>query len=240
MHSARQVSYVARKKIVFIIVEGPSDEQALSVIFNRLYNLNQVHIEIMHGDITTDLSLDSGRIVGAIGNIIRNYAASMHFKQNDFQEVIHIVDMDGAFVPDSAIISDPQADKPFYSSTEIRTARPEKLQLRNAHKQAVLNKICSLDNAWVSIPYKVYYMSCNLDHALYGKLNSTDEEKERDSFIFAKRYKDDLGGFLSFISASEFSRVEGYKESWEFIKKDLHSLERNTNIGVCFKELLRK
>ena len=240
MHSARQVSYVARKKIVFIIVEGPSDEQALSVIFNRLYNLNQVHIEIMHGDITTDLSLDPGSIVGAIGNIIRNYAASMHFKQNDFQEVIHIVDMDGAFVPDSAIISDPQADKPFYSSTEIRTARPEKLQLRNAHKQAVLNKICSLDNVWVSIPYKVYYMSCNLDHALYGKLNSTDEEKERDSFIFAKRYKDDLGGFLSFISASEFSRVEGYKESWEFIKKDLHSLERNTNIGVCFKELLRK
>lgn len=109
--------------------------------------------------------------------------------------------------------------------------------LRNNHKKRKLDRISTLKNVWGSIPYQAYYMSCNLDHVLYGKLNSTDEEKENDAYAFAKRYKNDIDGFLTFISDSEFSRMDGYKESWEFIKKDLHSLERHTNLGLCFAEI---
>lgn len=35
-------------------------------------------------------------------------------------------------------------------------------------------------------------MSCNLDHVLYGKLNSTDDMKKKDSQNFAKKYRDDI------------------------------------------------
>ena len=83
-------------------------------------------------------------------------------------------------------------------------------------------------------------MSRNLDHVLYGKLNSTDEEKENDAYAFAKKYKDDIDGFLSFISDSDFARIDGYKESWEFIRQDLHSLERFTNLGLCFLEIRKE
>lgn len=220
---------MARKKVVFVIVEGPSDDAALGVILNRLYDKSKVHIEILHGDITTDLNIDPGNIISALGNIVKNYAATRHFSQIHFQEVIHLVDMDGAFIPEAAIVDNPDADKPFYFLTEIQTSRPEQLVLRNKHKQSKLNRISTLKKVWGSIPYQAYYMSCNLDHALYGKLNSTAEEKENDAYAFAKRYKDDIDGFLTFISDSEFSRMDGYKESWEFIKKDLHSLERHTN-----------
>lgn len=82
-----------------------------------------------------------------------------------------------------------------------------------------------------------YYMSSNLDHVLYGKLNSSDEDKENDAYAFAKKYKDDIDGFLKFISDSDFSRMEGYKESWAFIKKGCHSLERYTNLGICFADI---
>lgn len=237
MHSERQVNSVARKKVVFVIVEGPSDDAALGVILNRLYDKSKVHIEIMHGDITTDLSIDPSNIVSALGDIVKNYAETMHFSQIHFQEVIHLVDMDGAFIPEAAIVDNPDADKPLYSLTEIQTSRPEQMVLRNKHKKSKLNRISTLKKVWGSIPYQAYYMSCNLDHVLYGKLNSTDEEKENDAYAFAKRYKDDIDGFLTFISDSEFSRMDGYKESWEFIKKDLHSLERHTNLGLCFAEI---
>ena len=50
------------------------------------------------------------------------------------------------------------------------------------------------------------------------------------------KYKDNIPEFLDFISNSDFSVVDGYKESWDFIKQDLHSLERYTNLGLCFKE----
>ena len=78
-------------------------------------------------------------------------------------------------------------------------------------------------------------MSCNLDHALYGKLNSTDEEKENDSYAFAKRYREDIPGFIKFISESDFSVMGGYSQSWQYIREELHSLERHSNFGLCFK-----
>lgn len=60
--------------------------------------------------------------------------------------------------------------------------------------------------------------------------------EENDSYRFAKKYKDNIPGFLDFISNSDFSVIDGYKESWDFIKQDHHSLERFTNLGLCFKE----
>lgn len=228
---------MARKKIVFVIVEGPSDDAALGVILNRIYDKSTVHVEIMHGDITSDLKTTPNNIIKSLGNLIRKYALSMHFTQNDFQEVIHLVDMDGIYIPNSAIVYNSEADRPIYSLTEIQTAKEENIILRNQRKRNNLNVIMTLDKVWKSIPYRVYYMSCNLDHALYGKLNCSDEDKENNAYLFAKRYKDDIKGFLSFISDSEFSRIDGYRESWNFIKEELHSLERFTNLGLCFSEI---
>ena len=59
----------------------------------------------------------------------------MHLSQTYFQEVIHLIDMDGAYIPDTAIKNNPDAEKPIYSLTEIQTAKPEQLALRNQHKR---------------------------------------------------------------------------------------------------------
>lgn len=90
-------------------------------------------------------------------------------------------------------------------------------------------------NVW-GIPYNVYYMSCNLDHVLHDKLNSTDAEKEQDAYDFAKHYEDDLPGFLDFISNSDFSVQGYYVDTWKYIKVNLHSLERHTKQGQGFAD----
>ena len=231
---------MARKKIVLVIVEGPSDDTALGVILNRLFDKNTVHVEIMYGDITTDTSIDPADIVKALGDVVKRYADSMHFKQLHFQQVIHLIDMDGAYIPDECVIENPAVVKPLYSLTEIQIENREKFLLRNKHKQSKIDRICGMRKVWGSIPYRAYYMSSNLDHVLYGKLNSTDDEKENDAYDFAKRYKDDLDGFLEFISDSDFSMMEGYKESWDFIKTGCHSLERYTNLGLCFSDIRKE
>ena len=81
-------------------------------------------------------------------------------------------------------------------------------------------------------------MSCNLDHVLYDKLNSTDEEKEKDAFSFAKEYGQNIPEFVKFISESSFSVGGSYQESWAFIKEGKHSLERHTNLGICIERAL--
>ena len=76
-------------------------------------------------------------------------------------------------------------------------------------------------------------MSCNLDHALYGALNLTDEEKESQAYDFALRYRDNIPKFRNFITNSNFSVMRPYRESWDFIKEDSESLKRHTNLGLC-------
>ena len=39
---------------------------------------------------------------------------------------------------------------------------------------------------------------------------------------------------LEYIKDSDFAVGPDYKESWEYITEDLHSLERHTNLGLCF------
>ena len=223
-----------RKKIVFVIVEGASDEGALGVLLNRIYAAEEVHVEIMHCDITTELSVNSSNVIAKIGGVVKRYAGRM-FKSGDFSQIIHITDTDGAFIPDEAVVEDADAVKPFYSVTEIRTHRKDGIEDRNSRKRECLNRLSSTSLIW-NVPYRIYYMSCNLDHALYGKLNSTDDEKEADSFAFAKKYRDDIPGFMKYISESDFSVAGSYPQSWQYIREGLHSLERHTNFGLCFQE----
>ena len=235
-HLERRVKSVSRKKIVFIIVEGPSDDEALGVLLNRLYHENAVHIEIVHGDITSEKSVTPKNIATKIGNLVRGYAASNHYKASDFQEVIHLVDTDGAYISKKFIAEQKGIHQPFYTETEIQTAKPEQIIERNQRKSENLNRICFMNRVWKTLPYSVYYMSVNLDHVLYNKPNSTDEEKETNAYLFAKKYKDNLADFLSFLSDSDFSVCQDYRQSWEYIQEGIHSLERHTNLGICFKE----
>lgn len=45
------MSILARKKIVFVIVEGPSDEEALGIFFEQLFDKNKVFINIVRSNL---------------------------------------------------------------------------------------------------------------------------------------------------------------------------------------------
>ena len=223
---------MARKKIVFVIVEGPSDDEALGLMLNKIYDSAEVFVHITHGDITTQAKPEN--ILSKIGGIVRGYAKSNHFTAKNFQEIIHIVDTDGAYIPDDAVKEDMSADRPIYSLTEIRTKNVAGIQQRNATKSSCLDKISSVKAVW-NIPYQVYYMSCNLEHVLHNEMNLTDSEKEKLAFEFAKKYSENLSVFVEYISCSPFSVAGDYLQTWQYIRDGLHSLERHTNLGICLK-----
>jgi len=51
---------MARRKIVFVIVEGPSEETALGVILSRLFDKDNVFLKITYGDITSEADVTPG------------------------------------------------------------------------------------------------------------------------------------------------------------------------------------
>lgn len=159
--------------------------------------------------------------------------ANNSFRKTDFQEIIHIMDTDGAFIPDANVIEDSAAENPLYSPTEIRTVRKQDIEKRNKVKSFNMNRLSCCKEMW-GIKYSAYYMSCNLDHVLYNKLNLTEDEKSDNAFKFAKKYRNNIQGFISFMTKSDFAVVDDYNSSWKFIMASLHSLERHSNLGLCF------
>lgn len=226
---------MARKKVVFVIVEGPSDETALGVTLSQVFDAESVHIHIMHGDITTRTGVTSQNIVAKVGDEVRAYAKANHYTAKDFKQIIHIVDTDAVYIPEGNIVEDKQCEELFYQSDGIYTNDVSKVISRNRQKSENLYRLRGCGNIW-NVSYRVYYMSCNLDHVLYDKRNSTDEEKEQDAYAFAKTYKNNVAEFLSFMCESSFSVKGDFKDSWNFIEDGMHSIERHTNLPICLTE----
>ena len=226
---------MARKKVVFIIVEGPSDQDALETLLTKIFDSSAVIVKVMYGDITTDKDVTPGNIKKKMAEVIKSYAGQFGLNSSHFCRVIHLIDTDGVYVSDDCVLEDESIDKPIYSTANITAKKRANIIDRNQRKRNNVNVLHTCPKIW-SIPYSVYYMSCNLDHVLHNKLNSTDEEKEADAHSFAKAYHDDVDGFVRFICESDFSVVGEYLDTWQFIKEEKHSLERYTNFSICLKK----
>ena len=228
---------LARKKIVLVIVEGPSDEVALGMALSQIYDKDFIYVHIMHGDITARRGVSSKNIVAKLGNEVTAYAKSQHYKASDFKQIIHIVDTDGAYIPDDNIMEKENYLDIRYENDGIYTNNKASVMTRNQQKRDNLYRLRSCGIIW-TIPYSLYYMSCNLDHVLYDKKNSTDKDKENDAYVFAKKYKGKVESFKEFICKSPFSVTGDYKGSWDYIEKDLNSVNRYTNLCICIENEL--
>ena len=228
---------MARKKIILVIVEGPSDEVALGMALSQIYDKDFIYIHIMHGDITTRRGVSSKNIVAKLGNEVTAYAKSQHYKASDFKQILHIVDTDGVYIPDDNIMEKENYLDIQYENDGIYTNNKAGVVTRNQQKRDNLYRLRSCGIIW-TIPYSLYYMSCNLDHVLYDKQNSTDKDKENDAYVFAKKYKGKVESFKEFICKSQFSVTGDYKGSWDYIEKDLNSVNRYTNLCICIENEL--
>ena len=85
------------------------------------------------------------------------------------------------------------------------------------------------------ISYEMYFMSCNLDYALYDEINLDKEKKQDYADAFYEKFLDREEKFVDFLNADVVNGVPGtYSASWKYIKEELHSVERHTNLHVYF------
>lgn len=224
-----------RRKVVLVIVEGPSDQTALELSFSAFFDSNDVMIRVVHGDITADIALNPSNIASSLGNLLKSWASKYGLKSSDFLRVIHITDTDGVYIPDENVIEDDYHNgRPIYNEMNIVVSPKSKIKERNSRKRHNLDRLSSIPVIWGKIPYSIYYMSCNLDHVLYGVQNSDDATKRKNAYNFAKKYHNKLDEFVKYISNPDIGVEGDYKMSWEYIRQGVNSLQRHTNLGLCF------
>lgn len=227
-------------KVLLFIVEGPSDEASLAPALEQIVTDSKVKFKVMRADLTSDYDSTVDNIERRIKElgVKRFLTDNPQFSSNDICGIVHIVDLDGAFIDDDLVIQDDVEDVQYYDDKIVCKNREKFLRGKN-NKEANLLHLSSILKIsipfGVIVPYSIFYMSCNLDHVLHNKRNSTKQQKQADSLVFADNY-DDPEKFEAFFNGSDIKISGTYQETWEHIQIELNSLKRGSNFWICIEE----
>lgn len=226
---------VKSKKVILFIVEGPTDEDALSPVLKKLFQSAQVLFHVVHGDISTDFSVDSRNAISTVNDHIKIEMDRYGFKRSDIIRVIHLIDTDGAFIPNANVVAG-DVEKLQYEENRIVAKVVSQTIARNERKQRVLHRLYPAKKIGGSF-YNVYYFSRNMEHVLHNNSGGlTDEQKVDYADQFADTYSADPDSFVKFLSESDFTVNGDYGETWHFIFDGTNSLHRHCNLHLLFAE----
>ena len=148
---------MSRKKIVLFFVEGITEKTCLGLVLSRILTRHNVQFQITHGDITTKNEATPATINKLLGNTIRKFLSPV-FKASDIKKVVHLVDMDGAYISEEAIKESDNIEATIhYNNDFIYAKNVVSILARNEKKQQILNKLCTMRKTFRNIPYSVYF-----------------------------------------------------------------------------------
>ena len=220
-------------KAVIFIVEGKTDKTALESIFKKIYQYKDVQFKFTKGDLTSDEDITKENIKAKIYEIVKTYMDYAKLNKSNIFQIIQIFDTDGTYI-EEAYAAEGDTEEFVYSEEGISCKHRDRIVRRNAHKKELMEFLLG-EQEIENIPYECYFMSCNLDHALYDKNNLTEEEKERNADLFQKMFVGKEEKFITYIRKIAAKDMPmNYPESWRYIKEERHSLERNSNLAIYF------
>ena len=218
---------------MIFILEGPSDDTSLTGSLKYFFASSRIEPLIMHGDITSYRNVTNRNIIKKLHEEIKAFCNKNFLTKGNILRIVHIIDTYGAFIPDELIQEDIDCRQIVYSENSIRCISKKNLIRRNHIKQQNLQKLLDTHNIG-GLSYSVYYMSSNLEHVLHNRINLTDEEKEELSYEFAEICAEKPEYFIQLMTSQTVFIDGSYRESWDFIKSGKHSLERHSNLALCF------
>lgn len=224
------------KKVILFIAEGPTDEYALSPVLKKIFQNSHVRFHVVHGDLTSDFTVDNSNAVKTVNNHIKMELDRYGFKRSDIIRVLHLIDTDGAFIPNANVVAG-DVEHIQYEENQIVTKSVPRTIARNEQKQRVLYRLYPEKMIGKS-PYAVYYFSRNMEHVLHNDArNLSNEEKANYADEFADTYSQNPEGFIRFLSDFDFAVLGDYGETWRFIFAGTNSLHRHSNLHLLFSDV---
>lgn len=153
---------VSEKKVIVFIVEGPSDESALGSVMKEYFSRNEVRFVVVHGDITLKDYVSHDSVLKKINEQMESVKKKYRYGQDDFIRIIHIVDTDGVYIPETDI-KEGAAGEIQYFEDHIDAKDVNAITERNRRKGNILYKLRKTGKV-NGISYRVYFNSCNFAH----------------------------------------------------------------------------
>lgn len=236
-------------KIILFLVEGKSDQRSLALTMHRL--LSDVDFRIVRTDITSDYDTTKENVEEKIFEQISFFLAeNPSIRITDISHVIQIADTDATFIDDDMVEFDSNHEDAYVENNKILTSDPIGIRERNKRKAEVLKALsakriisdksrinnCSEDKI-VKLKYRIYYMSCDLEHVLHNKTNCSKEEKIELSEDFRRLSARNIDCLRDIIFAPNIDNSTSYDESWKYIMGN-NSIKRKSNFAYFYREFI--
>lgn len=243
-----------KKQVILFLVEGKSDRDALERPIQKILETSNTGIEavflVADTDVTSDVRNNPDNILQKINRFYFEpfFSANEFFYPKDIVEVVHICDLDGAFIPEDncrMFTATIFAEKGFiYEPPLIYGKTAESVINRNATKAANIRFLLDQPTMKIktkTVPYTMCYFSANIDHFLHNKLNLTG----RDKVFLAEKFADDKEEnekkLIEFFNSSQYSvKKSTLSESWVNVMEGTNSLARGTNFNLYLERLQAK
>lgn len=237
---------VEQRKVVLFLVEGTSDEIALGQPIETLVKseLNLEWERFKTDVFTVRLYPESAsfEVKARIADTIKAFVekrlerGGCYYRLEDIAHIVHITDTDGAFVPESCIVRGAETTGIRYASDKIFAVNISDIKARNLEKKQTVGRMVrtsALQWGELTIPYSLFYLSRNLEHALMDKSETLDEsEKHELAQLFRQFYNSHPDQFLALLDALAKDIPNNYAASWDYIRKGTRSLERHSNLRL--------
>ncbi len=221
------------KKVVLFLVEGITDQMALGMVLSQLIETDRVRFAVANGD----LFVRGGREgpESAVRKQIQKFQSRYRLKRKDLRQVVHLIDTDGAFIPEESVLAGTNA-RIQYGKNCIESLYADSVRERNRTRRAAALRLSSLETV-DGIPYSIFYFSRNLEHALHGREdNLSPAEKRSLSEELEDAYADCPEGFLQLLRSKEVAVQGEYAQTWQWILAAWNSLKRGSNFYLFFEE----
>lgn len=223
------------KKVILFLLKGESDAVSFEGLFKEFFNNFDIKVHVLRCDITIKDNPEPSEILYKFKETVENFLSISKVCKTDILRVVHLVDTDGTFVSETCVEFSNQK-KVSYSEEKIFAPNPDFIKRWNKSKSAILKKLSKTQVVYKDIPYKIYFLSRNLEHVLSNRIeNLTDSQKSSLSDSFDIHFENRLNNFIMFISDKTFAVTGDYQETWDFIQQDTNSLKRFSNIHLLFK-----
>lgn len=177
-----------------------------------------------------------------IAEIMQDTYETKCLELEDYDQIIQIIDTDGRFIKRSHIKGEPYIKDPIYSESKITVneRNVEKFAKTCEYKKKACLKLVQAGKLEITfhrvsatLPYRVFFMSCNLEHVLHDVQNP--ENKPALSSKARQEFFSNTEKLLAFLADNNACLGDTYNDSWKQIQKGTTSLERHTNLHLLLK-----
>lgn len=254
------------KAFVCILVDGPSDIDSLQRPFEDLFDQiggDDIDIAFRHaiyqkkplGDITSKDGITPDNIQKFIHKFyFKDIDKSSDLGWNDVTTIIHLIDLDGAYIHKDSIklfteeeeamadslVTHKEPKNTLYLDDHIAVRKNLLLRQETLkRKRQNIEKLLELDTITFgkkSVRYALYYFSSNIDHFLHGNANMTGSEKMTYAADFSQKVQD-ASSLVKYFSEHPGCSAADYAQSWKDLRYGTASLQRRSNIHLLIERI---